>query len=155
MAFPHPLLDYKRTPRHPLPCHNRSQAFSSSFPLHRVHTKLLLLCPSVLSNHWVPVPSLIPDDLDTEILQTFSNRCSPMSSTTYPNITIREDPMRLEHHSPWLLPSVCTHPVYMLVIFLIILLYCEVSLMHSPRLITKSLGTWSACNLPLHNITFF
>jgi hypothetical protein len=130
MTSPLPLLAYKRRPRHPLPCHNRSQAFSSSFPLHRVQRKFISLCLPVLSSHWVPVPSLIPDDLDSKILQTFSNRCYPMSHTTYPNITTREDPMRLEHHSQWVMPGVCTHPMCMPVTFLIILLYCEIFLMH-------------------------
>jgi hypothetical protein len=53
-----------------------------------------------------------------------------MSSTTNPNITPREDPMPPEHHLPWLLPGVCTHPVCMTVIFLIILLCYEHYLMH-------------------------
>jgi hypothetical protein len=53
-----------------------------------------------------------------------------MSSTTYPNITPREDLIWPEHHSPWLMPSVCTHHVCLTVIFLAILLCCEVYLMH-------------------------
>jgi hypothetical protein len=133
MTSPLPPLAYKRSPRHPLPCHNRSQAFSSSFSLHRVQRKFISLCLPVLSSHWVPVPSLVPNDLAPKILQTFSNRCSLMSHTTYPNITTREDPMQPEHHSPWLLPGICTHPVCMPVIFLIILLYCEIFLMHRPH----------------------
>jgi hypothetical protein len=90
----------------------------------------MLLCLPVLSSHWLPVPSLVPDDLTNETLSIFSSRCTLISSTTYPNITPREDPIRLEHHSPWLLPGVYTHPVCMIVIFLIILLCCEVYLMH-------------------------
>jgi hypothetical protein len=67
-----------------------------------------------------------------------------MSSTTYPNIIPREDPMRPEHHSLWLLPDICTHLVCMTVIFLIILLYCELSLMHQllHNVFPYVLGVW-------------
>jgi hypothetical protein len=42
-VVPLPLLEYKRPPRHPLPRHNKFQAFLSSFPLHGVHKTLSTL----------------------------------------------------------------------------------------------------------------
>jgi hypothetical protein len=59
-----------------------------------------------------------------------SNKCFPLFPTTNLEISTRRVLMQPEHDSPWLLPGACTHPVCMIVIFLIILLCCKVSLMH-------------------------
>jgi hypothetical protein len=82
--------------------------------------------PPVLSNHWAQVHSLIHNDPVNQMLPMFSSKWSPMSSTSYLEISTRRVPMQPECHSPWLLLSVCTYPVYMT------LLYCEISLMHRP-----------------------
>jgi hypothetical protein len=80
----------------------------------------------VLSNHWAQIHSLISNDLVNQVLPMFSIKCFPLSPTSYPKISTRRVPMWPECQSPWLLPSVCTYPVYMT------LLCCEVSLMHWP-----------------------
>jgi hypothetical protein len=132
-THPWPLFSLSYTIKGPLdtPYYVTTSSKPSPPHFHCIEsTKLLLICLPVLSSHWLLVLSLVPDDLANQILSIFPSRCTLMSSTTYPNITPIEEPMRPEHHSPWLLPDVCTHPVCMTVIFLIILLCCEVYLMH-------------------------
>jgi hypothetical protein len=62
----------------------------------------------------------------------FSSKCFPMSPTSYPKNSMRRVLMQSGCHSPWLRPDLCTYPVYMTEIFLIILLCCEISLIHIP-----------------------
>jgi hypothetical protein len=81
-----PPLTYKRRPGQHLPPHTSSQAFFFSFPHPSVHRNSIcsvcLFCPAT----WPTVLCPVPDEVDTEILQTFSSRCTPMSPTTYPKI---------------------------------------------------------------------
>jgi hypothetical protein len=79
--------------------------------------KHLLLCLQVLTSHWVPVPSLVPDDLATKILQT------------YPKFAERGIPMHPGCHPSWPLPRVCMYSVHTTG-FSILLLYSEIFLMH-------------------------
>jgi hypothetical protein len=107
-AFSLPPLAYKRTPRHPLPHHISSQAFSSFFSFHRVQINSIFLCqfcPAAMP----PVHSLVPDDLAIKMLPIFFSRCSHMSYTSYPKITPRGLPMQQGYHPPWLLLVVCAY----------------------------------------------
>jgi hypothetical protein len=79
MAFPLPLLDYKKTPGHPY--HITTSLKPSPPYFHCRESTKLLLCLPILSSHLVSLPSLVLDDLSTKILHTFSSRCTPM----YPN----------------------------------------------------------------------
>jgi hypothetical protein len=68
--------------------------------------------PSVLSNHWAQVHSLVPNDPVNPILPMFSVKCFPLSPTSYPTISTRRVPMQPEPHSLWLLFNVYTYLVY-------------------------------------------
>jgi hypothetical protein len=68
MTTPLPPLANKRRPRRPY--HTTISPNPSPRHFHCIESmKLLLLCLLVLSRLWVPVPSLIPDDLATKIIQ--------------------------------------------------------------------------------------
>jgi hypothetical protein len=113
-------LAYKRTPRHPLPHHTNSQAFSSSFSIHRVQINSFSVC-QFCSAAMPPVHILVPDDLAIEMLPIFFNRCSHMSPTTYPRIPARGIETQPGSHPLWLLPHVCTHSVHTTEILILIL----------------------------------
>jgi hypothetical protein len=79
------------------------------------------------------VRSLVPDDLDTKILQIFSSRCSHMSPTTYPKIAASGIETQPGSHPSWLLPHVCTHSVHMTEILNLFILYSDIFSMHQPH----------------------
>jgi hypothetical protein len=94
--------------------------------------KLLLLCIPVLSRYWVPVSSLIPD-LSTKILQTFSSRCAPMYTTTYPKTVARGITIQPRSDPSWPLPHVYTYSVRTTEFPILLLLYSKIFLMHRPH----------------------
>ena len=128
-----PLLDYKRSPRHPLPPHTSSATSSSSIPFHRVQrssiSAVCQLCPATET----PVHMPFPDDLAIKILQTFSSRCTHVSPTTYPKIAARGDPMQPGADSQWQLPCVCMRSARMTGILVLVLVHSDISLIHQPH----------------------
>jgi hypothetical protein len=130
-AFSLPPLAYKRTPRHPLPHHNSSQAFSSSF--HRVQINSIFLCLPVLSSS---------NDISSQPCSrwsshrnapNFSSRCSHMSPTTYRKIAASGIETQPGSHSSWQRPRVYTHSVHMTEILILFILYSHIISMHRPH----------------------
>jgi hypothetical protein len=99
-----PFLSYSIKGPLETPYHTTTSPKPSPPYFHCIESAKCLFCLSVLSSHWVPAPSPVPDDLATKILQNFSSKCNPMYTITYPKITARGIPIQLGMWLTWELP---------------------------------------------------
>jgi hypothetical protein len=132
------FLDYKRTPKHPLPHHTSSQAFFFPFSFHRVQINSIFLYMPVLSSS--NATSSWPH------LRWSSHQNTPnflqYMLTYVPHIISKNHTKRSPDAARASFTMTAAHCLY-------------TSWEHSSCLVTTPPGTWSACKLQLHDLSLF